>query len=68
MNDGLEGCNAGDPSMEVVVSSEIPSRQPHEQVISHAKQPNHREVGKGDDARSIRDVSDNLQLDGVEAE
>lgn len=62
MNNGLNRSYAGDPSMEVVVCSKIPTSNPHQHVVTHSKEPNYGEVGKRDDARAIRHISKKLLL------
>lgn len=50
--------------MEVCECAVVPSRQPHGKVVSHAEEPENGEVEEGDDARAIRDISDDLLLLG----
>ena len=60
VHNSLHRCDPGHPAMKVVVRPKVPARQPHEQIVAHAKQPDEREVGKGDDARAISYVTQPL--------
>jgi hypothetical protein len=46
--------------MEVVVRAKVPPGKPNGKVVAHTKEPDDGEVGKRNDARSVRHVSQPL--------
>lgn len=64
MHDGLHRADSRHPPVEAVVRAEAPSRQPHEQVVAHAEEPDEREVHQREDARAVRDVAQELAAVG----
>jgi hypothetical protein len=46
--------------VEIIVCPEIPAREPHDNVVPHAKEPYEGKVGKGDDACSVGHEAEEL--------
>jgi hypothetical protein len=64
VNHSLQGGHPGHPPMEIVVRPKVPAREPHDDVVPHAKQPDEREVGEGYNARSVRHKPEELVRHG----
>ena len=64
MHHSLQRRHPRHPPVEVIVGPKVPARQPHDNVVPHAEEPDEGEVGKGDDARSVGHEAEDLVGDG----
>lgn len=57
---GLQRSHPSHPSMESVVGSKVPAGEPNRHVVPRAEQPDDRKVGKGNVARPVGHIFQNL--------
>lgn len=64
MDHGLHHRNHGDMAMEYIKRRKAPARGPEEDVISTGKDPEEREIGKGENSGAIGHISEILFING----
>lgn len=67
MHHSLQRRDPRDPPVEVVKRPKVPPRQPHQEVIPHAEEPDDGEAGPREDAGTVGDVAPYLLRGGGEA-